>query len=152
MVRAMSELKIFEVRLGDSAIWDAPELKGGVTLNGTGESPTKPGPHRSYSYTIHYSKFTGYQTIQTCEQIHNPISKRDQLVTITASQLNHRQGVDKLQDKIRNLERYLQNLPYDCRVLQSGDSIEIQCYLPCGVRNNDKCMVEEKILNLVRKM
>ena len=65
--------------------WDAPELTGGVVLQGKGDSPHKPGPHRSFSYTIHSRPRSGYQTIQTCDYVRNPTTQENQLVTITAS-------------------------------------------------------------------
>ena len=95
---------------------------------------------------------TGYRTIQSIDIVHDPVLKREQLVTITATHLNFRNAVDQIQEKIRKLEREIKSITYDCRVLQSGASVEVQCHLPCGVTNNEKCLTEEKILNIIRHL
>lgn len=43
-----------------TSIWDVPEMKGGITLNGLGDLPTEPGPHRSFSYYTFSGKNTEY--------------------------------------------------------------------------------------------
>ena len=124
-------------------------------LGGAGGPSSEPGPHRSYSYTAKSYQSpteTGYRTIQSSDIVHDPVLKRDQLVTITATHLNFRNNVDQIQDKIRKLEREIRSISYDCRVLQNGASVEVQCYLPCGVTNNEKCLTEEKILNIIRHL
>ena len=65
--------------------WDAPKLTGGVVLQGKGDSPHKPGPHRSFSYTIHSRPHSGYQTVQSSDYVRNSVTQEKQLVTITAS-------------------------------------------------------------------
>ena len=88
--------------------WDAPELRGGVTLYGQGGPINEPGPHRSFSFTIHASPSTGYTTIQTCDVVTNPITCEKQLVTITASKHNvTKVGVDKFYDNLREIENAL---------------------------------------------
>ena len=58
--------------------WDAPILKGGVVLEGSRCPLHSPGPHRSFSYTIHSGFQTGYQTIQTCDIVQNPFTQEKQ--------------------------------------------------------------------------
>ena len=75
--------------------WDAPELRGGVVLEGSGGSLHSPGPHRSFSYTINAGPRTGCQTIQTCDLVQKPVTQEKQLVTITASKFSMKNlGVD----------------------------------------------------------
>ena len=110
---------------------DTPELAGSVVLEGKRGSPHVPSPHRSFSYTIHSKPRSGYQTIQTCDFVHNPETQEKQLVTITASQFNVKNlGVDKVNENLRKIESALKALLYECRVLQRGESFEIQTYLP----------------------
>lgn len=133
--------------------WDTPELAGGVVLDGKGGSPHTPGPHRSFSYTIHSRPHSGYQTIQTCDLVHNPETQEKQLVTITASQFNvKRLDVYKVNENLRKIESGLKSLPYECRVLQRGESFEIQTYLPKHISCNDKYDFEHKVLQIVRSV
>ena len=107
--------------------WDAPELTGGVTLEGKGNTLHTPGPHQSFAYTIHSKTQTGYQTIQSSDFVRNPVTQEKQLVTITASQFSVKNlGVEKVNDNIRKVESALSALPYECRVLQRGEQFEIQ--------------------------
>ena len=133
--------------------WDTPELEGGVTLYGQGGPINTPGPHRSFSYTIHAYPSTGYETIQTCDVVTNPITCERQLVTITASKYNvTKVGVDKINDNLLTIESALKTIPYDCRVLQSGECFEIQTYLPKDISKTEKYDIEQKILQIVRNV
>ena len=133
--------------------WDAPELAGGVTLEGRGGPLDTPGPHRSFSYTIHAYPSTGYETVQTCDLVTNPATCEKQLVTITASKYNvTKVGVDKINNNLRTIESALKSIPYDCRVLQSGECFEIQTYLPKDISRSDKYDIEQKILQIVRSV
>ena len=129
----------------------SPELNGGVVLEGKGGSINKPGPHRSYSYSIHSGPQTGYQTIQTCDYVRNPQTESKQLVTITASQFNTKNlGVDKVTENLRKIESNLKTLPYECRVLQKGAIYEIQTYLQTNITSSEKYDFERKILDIVK--
>ena len=133
--------------------WDAPELTGGVVLEGKGDSLHKAGPHRSFSYTIHSGSRSGYQTIQTCDFVYNPATQEKQLVTITASQFSVKNlGVDKVNENLKKIESALKGLPYECRVLQSGESFEIKTYLPKDISCSDKYSFENKILQIIRSV
>ena len=133
--------------------WDTPELAGGVTLEGKGNSPHTPGPHRSFSYAIHSGPHSGYQTIQSSDYVLNPVTQEKQLVTITASQFSVKTfGVDKVSDNIRKVESALSVLPYECRVLQRGEQFEIQAYLPKNISCSDKYSFEARILQIIRSV
>ena len=122
-------------------------------LQGTGDLPHKPGPHRSFSYTIHSRPRSGYQTIQTCDFVCNPTTQEKQLVTITASQFSVTNlGVDKVNENLRKVESALRVLPYEYRVLQSGESFEIQTYLPKDISCSDKYSFESKVLRIERSV
>ena len=151
----MSELRISEVRTESEDMWKTSDIKNGLTLGGNGGLTSEPGQHRSYSYAVKSYQSpteTGYRTIQSSDIVHDPILKRDQLVTITASHLRFYNNVDEIQNKIRKLEQEVHSLPYNCRVLQNGASVEVQCYFSCGVTNNEKCLAEEKILNIIKQL
>lgn len=133
--------------------WDAPELGGGVTLEGNGGPLDIPGPHRSFSYVIHSYPSTGYQNVQTCDLVNNPATQERQLVTITASKYNVTNlGENKVNDNLRKIESALKAVPYDCRVLQSGECFKIQTFLPKTISSSDKYDIECKILQIVRSV
>ena len=131
--------------------WQATELAGGVVLGGEGGPPSVPGPHRSFSYLIHSSPHTGYQTVQTSDYVTNPATQEKQLVTITASQFSVKNlGVNKASENIRKIESALRTLPYECRVLQRGEAFEIQTYLPKNITDIDKFNFEGKVIQILR--
>ena len=135
----------------ESDKWQAPELTGGVVLKGRGDLPSVPGPHRSFSYSVHSFSRTGYQTVQTSDYVMNPASQEKQLVTITASQFNVKNlGVDKVSENIRKIESALRTLPYECRVLQCGEAFVIQTYLPKDTTTVEKFSFENKIIQILK--
>lgn len=137
----------------ETSKWDTPVLKGGVVLEGGGGSLPSPGPHRSFTYNIHSGPRTGYQTIQTCDVVQNPVTQEKQLVTMTASQFSVKSlGVDKVQQSLRKIESALRILPFECRVFQSGECFEIQTYLPKDISGSDKYNFECKVLQIVRSV
>ena len=122
-------------------------------LEGSGGPLHVPGPHRSFSYTIHSRPRTGYQTVQTCDLVCNPATQVKLLVTITTSQFSVKNlGVDKVSENLRKIGTALRSLPYECRVLQSGECFEIQTYLPKDISRSDKYNIECKILQIVQSI
>ena len=91
--------------------------------------------------------------MQTSEYVMNPATQEKQLVTVTASQFNVRNlGVDKVSENIRKVESALKSLPYECRVLQRGETFEIQTYLPKDITSVDKFNFEGKVIQIIRNI
>ena len=104
MIRVKEEFSVKMSKERKPNKWDAPELTGGVTLEGKGDTLHTPGPHRSFAYTIHSRPQTGYQTIQSSDFVRNPATQEKQLVTITASQFSVKNlGVENVNDNIRKV-------------------------------------------------
>ena len=88
------------LKKNEPSIWSAPDIQGGVILQGRGKSPQEQGDHRFF--VNHSQPPSGYRYVQSSDYVRNPCTNREQPMTIPAAELTLKQmDVDITQRCIR---------------------------------------------------